>query len=70
MVNYQSSPWWAYQLPIIGTALRMQDDERYWSDYQKNTGFRPRYPGRSYSNYGTMMFNQSLSAGKSLTRWK
>jgi len=70
MVNYQSSPWWAYQIPIIGTALKMQDDERYWSDYQKNTGFRPLYPGRSYNSYGAMMFNQSLGVGKSLTRWK
>jgi len=66
MVNYQANPWWVYQMPILGTAARMLDDERYWSDYQKNTGFTPRYPGRSYNSYGAMLFNQSMGASKSL----
>lgn len=57
--RYQSQSWWAYQVPVVGTALRMYDDQRYWEDYRKNTGFTPRYPGRSYGSYGTMLSNQT-----------
>jgi len=64
--SYQNYSWGMYQIPLIGTALRMSDDERYWSDYQKNTGYSPKYPGRSYNSYGAHLFNQSLSVGKSL----
>lgn len=28
-----------------------QENKRYWSDYYKNTGFRPRYPMRSGSEF-------------------
>lgn len=63
--RYQGSPYWMYQVPVLGTALRMSDDARYWSDYQRNTGFTPRYPGRSYANYGTMLSNQTTSIYKS-----
>lgn len=50
--------WWQYQMPVLGNYRRLQDDERYWKDYYKNTGFRPKYPGRSYGNYGNMLFNE------------
>jgi len=63
--KYQSSPWWAYQLPVIGTALRMSDDERYWKDYQRVTGFTPKYPGRSYASYGNMLANQTTGLTRS-----
>lgn len=60
--------WWMYQIPILGTALKMNDDARYWADYQKNTGFRPRYPGRSYNSYGAMMTNQAIGMSRSITK--
>lgn len=66
--RYQSSPWWAYQIPLVGTALRMSDDQRYWSDYQRNTGFTPRYPGRSYANYGTQLATQTSGIYRSAMR--
>jgi len=53
--------WWWYQVPLIGTALRAQDDKHYWEDYYKNTGFRPKYPGRSYNSYGTQLANQVIN---------
>jgi len=67
-MSYRGSPWWAYQVPILGTALRMNDDARYWADYQKNTGFTPRYPGRSYNSYGAMMTNQAISTSRSIIK--
>jgi len=54
----EMASWWEYQLPIRGNYLRMKDDERYWNDYYHNTGFKPRYPGRSYANYGNALFNE------------
>lgn len=53
--------WWEYQIPLRGTYLRMKDDERYWQDYYRNTGFKPKYPGRSYGNYGNQLFNEAKS---------
>jgi len=56
--------YWQYQLPLWGSYRRMQDDQRYWDDYRKNTGFSPRYSGRHYGDYGTRIYHESLSMGK------
>lgn len=36
---------------------RQAENQRYWNDYEKNTGIRPRYPYRtgSYYDYGYML---------------
>lgn len=36
----------------------MAENQRYWDDYKKNTGYSPRYPYRSGANY-----NQSSLLG-------
>lgn len=41
--------YWASQIPIVRGLYASRDNYRYWQDYQKNTGFKPRYPGRVYS---------------------
>lgn len=33
------------------TRRSAQENRRYWNDYYKNTGFRPRYPMRSGAEY-------------------
>lgn len=53
--------WWWYQVPLIGTALRAEDDKNYWEAYYRNTGFRPKYPGRSYGSYGSQLANQMIN---------
>jgi len=53
--------WWWYQVPLIGTVLRAEDDKHYWDAYYRNTGFRPKYPGRSYGSYGTQLANQMIN---------
>lgn len=34
----------AYTLGAVYGAGRLYDTARYWSNYYKNTGYRPRYP--------------------------
>lgn len=49
---YNNRDFWKTQIPYynqIGTAL---ENERYWKDYKKNTGFTPRYPFRAYGHSG------------------
>lgn len=33
--------------PGLKEKQMMDDEARYWNDYRKNTGFRPRYPGKA-----------------------
>ncbi len=58
--------YWARQIPIFGDIYRTGDDARYWSDYQKNTGKTPRYPGRTYSNVMSGAYYAGSSFGSSL----
>lgn len=58
--------YWARQLPIIGNLYNAVDSKRYWDDYRKNTGFSPRYPGRTYANSG--LGSALLGAGRSYGR--
>lgn len=48
-------------LSALYTAGKAVDSYRYWNDYYRNTGFRPRYPWRAgvYDWVGAM--------GKSMT---
>lgn len=32
---------------------KWRDDSKYWADYQKNTGFRPRYKTKHYYDPST-----------------
>jgi len=48
----ENAEYWKAQVPIVRSFQRAKDDSRYWADYYKNTGFRPRYPGRVYANSG------------------
>lgn len=41
--------YWASQIPIVRGLYSARDNARYWQDYYKNTGFKPKYPGRTYS---------------------
>lgn len=59
----RSYEYWAYQIPVVGRVATMRDNARYWDDYYKNTGFRPRYPGRQYGNNG---FGATYSQAKML----
>lgn len=34
-------------LSALYSAGQALDNHRYWSDYYRNTGFRPRYPWRA-----------------------
>ena len=43
--------YWALQVPIYREWRTMRDDYAYWSDYQRNTGFTPRYPTRHYNTH-------------------
>lgn len=49
-----------------------QENERYWKDYEKNTGVRPRYPYRAGENamYPNMDYNplQSIGAGMKMSK--
>lgn len=53
--------YWTYQVPVLGRLASAQDSSRYWDDYYKNTGFRPRYPGRVY---GTNAFGGAVAESK------
>lgn len=55
---YDKYAYYVYQIPGVGRMASMRDDKRYWDDYYKNTGFRPRYPGRTYQANG---FGQSFA---------
>lgn len=58
--NFGGSDYWAYQVPVVGKFAQMWDNSRYWQDYYKNTGFRPRYPGRQYGSNGVgSMYSQA-----------
>lgn len=48
--SHGGTDYWMRQLPIFGSVMRSGDDARFWSDYKKNTGKSPKYPGRTYSN--------------------
>lgn len=42
-------PALAVGLSALYSAGRAYDNYRYWNDYYKNTGYRPKYPFRSGS---------------------
>lgn len=46
-------------------ALKQIEANRYWDDYYRNTGIRPRYPWRMgvYTGYETMAYTGSMMAG-------
>lgn len=58
--------YWAYQIPVIGNIARANDNAKFWRDYERNTGYRPRYPGRSYNPTG--MVESIVSAGRAYGR--
>lgn len=51
-VDDNLSDYWKTQVPIVSDWNRALEAERYWNDYYKNTGFRPRYPYRTYGSLG------------------
>lgn len=57
------NPFYEYQIPFYGKYQAAKDNARYWEDYYRNTGFRPRYPGRQY---GTSAATGLISEAKSL----
>lgn len=46
---------------------RMDENKRYWSDYERNTGFSPRYPFRSgsHNDYTRAALSFVAGAGQS-----
>lgn len=42
-------PYLVGSLGMLYSAGKMADNIRYWNDYCKNTGHRPKYPFRSRS---------------------
>lgn len=64
----QGDSYWSYQIPFISNWKKASDDERYWSDYRKNTGHVPRYPGRVYGSAGSAAVNEAISFGNKVYR--
>lgn len=61
--------YWSRQLPVIGGIYGVRDNYRYFADYQKNTGYRARYPGRSYGTSGlSHVLAESGEYGRMLNR--
>lgn len=42
-----------------------RENSRYWADYYKNTGFRPRYPMRSGAEYNLSSLYGSITSRNS-----
>lgn len=59
----------AYNAPYVGDTLRGLDDMRYWQDYERNTGFKPRYEGRVYSGALNASLNEGLRYGNEHDWW-
>ena len=59
----------ASQMPFFGKLYSMRDNARYWEDYVRNTGYKPRYPGRTYSNGGVgQMFAEGTAFAENLKK--
>lgn len=48
----QNLDYWETQIPYYREVKYALENEQYWKDYKKNTGFTPRYPYRSYGSSG------------------
>lgn len=61
--------YWVQQIPFVGSLFKMRDTANYWEDYRKNTGFSPRYPGKTYgsSDFGGLV-STSKSYGKMIEK--
>lgn len=40
--------YWSTQVPLVRSVRASVENKRYWEDYYRNTGFRPKYPSRAY----------------------
>lgn len=56
--------FYASKLPGVAELQSAKDEETYWADYKKNTGFTPRYPGMQYSRS-----NGAKSAESGMNWW-
>lgn len=61
--------YWKYQIPIVGSYNRLSDNLRFWDDYTKNTGFKPKYPGRVLDRSGGNFNSDVNGARRRLTRF-
>lgn len=60
-------------LSTVHKGLQYAENRRYWREYEKNTGYRPRYPARTgYYDYLSLASSGISSAAMtygSVHRW-
>lgn len=59
--------YWYYNTPILGNIRRGKDERRYWDDYYKKYGKRPKYEGRHYAAYDRSAFYEAMAAAGSIS---
>lgn len=61
--------YWTRQFPVAGHILGLYDNWRYARDYEKNTGYRARYPGRAWGSGGiSSVIQEGASYGRMLNK--
>lgn len=53
-------------IPGMNIAQNIDDTQRFWSDYRKNTGKSPRYPGMQIH---TRDFGDAMNTARSMDWW-
>lgn len=56
--------YWSANLPFVRHIYGAYDNARYWDDYYRNTGFKARYPARTYqtNHFGDLMKKTEATA--------
>lgn len=65
---YSNAEYWKTQIPYYREVNYAFENEQYWKDYKKNTGFTPRYPYRTYGQTGEQAVISVYRGFKNLKR--